>query len=48
MLLLFALILIMCIVITKDNVIDSVVYYQITDSKLYIYRVENPLLRLKI
>ena len=33
-------------VITKDNVtmqIDSVVYYQITDPKLYTYGVENPL-----
>lgn len=33
-------------VITKDNVtmqIDTVVYYQITDSKLYTYGVENPL-----
>lgn len=32
-------------VITKDNVtmqIDTVVYYQITDSKLYTYGVENP------
>ncbi|HQC30669.1 MAG TPA: SPFH domain-containing protein [Acholeplasmataceae bacterium] len=32
-------------VITKDNVtmqIDSVVYYQITDAKLYAYGVENP------
>ena len=32
-------------VITKDNVtmqIDTVVYLQITDSKLYTYRVENP------
>lgn len=33
-------------VITKDNVtmqIDSVVYFQITDPKLYTYGVENPL-----
>lgn len=33
-------------VITKDNVtmmIDTVVYYQITDPKLYTYGVENPL-----
>lgn len=33
-------------VITKDNVtmqIDTVVYFQITDPKLYIYGVENPL-----
>ncbi len=33
-------------VITKDNVtmqIDSVVYYQITDAKLYSYGVENPI-----
>lgn len=33
-------------VITKDNVtmqIDSVIYYQITDPKLYTYGVENPL-----
>ena len=32
-------------VITKDNVtmqIDTVVYFQITDSKLYTYGVENP------
>ena len=32
-------------VITKDNVtmhIDTVVYYQITDGKLYTYGVENP------
>ena len=32
-------------VITKDNVtmqIDTVVYYQITDPKLYTYGVENP------
>ncbi len=33
-------------VITKDNVtmqIDTVVYYQVTDPKLYTYGVENPL-----
>ena len=33
-------------VITKDNVtmqIDTVVYFQITDSKLYSYGVENPI-----
>ncbi len=33
-------------VITKDNVtmmIDTVVYYQVTDPKLYCYGVENPL-----
>lgn len=33
-------------VITKDNVtmqIDTVVYFQITDSKLYTYGVENPI-----
>lgn len=33
-------------VITKDNVtmqIDTVVYFQITDPKLYIYGVENPI-----
>lgn len=33
-------------VITKDNVtmqIDTVVYYQITDSKLFTYGVENPM-----
>jgi regulator of protease activity HflC (stomatin/prohibitin superfamily) len=33
-------------VITKDNVtmqIDTVVYYQITDSKLYAYGVDNPM-----
>ena len=33
-------------VITKDNVtmqIDTVVYFQITDSKLYIYGVESPM-----
>ena len=33
-------------VITKDNVtmeIDTVVYYQITEPKLYVYGVENPM-----
>ncbi len=33
-------------VITKDNVtmqIDTVIYFQITDSKLYTYGVENPM-----
>ena len=33
-------------VITKDNVtmqIDTVVYFQITDAKLYTYGVENPI-----
>src|SRR5574344_82002 len=33
-------------VITKDNVtmqIDTIVYYQITDPKLYTYGVESPL-----
>lgn len=33
-------------VITKDNVtmqIDTVVYFQITDSKLYTYGIENPI-----
>ena len=33
-------------VITKDNVtmqIDTVVYYQITDPKLYTYGVDNPI-----
>lgn len=33
-------------VITKDNVtmhIDTVIYYQVTDPKLYAYGVENPL-----
>ena len=33
-------------VITKDNVtmqIDTVVYYQITDPKLYTYGIENPI-----
>ncbi|OHW63217.1 modulator of FtsH protease HflK [Andreesenia angusta] len=33
-------------VITKDNVtmkIDTVIYYQVTDPKFYVYGVENPL-----
>ena len=37
-------------VITKDNVtmqIDTVVYYQITDVKLYTYGIENPALAIK-
>ena len=37
-------------VITKDNVtmrIDTVVYYQITDSKLFAYGVVNPLLAIE-
>ncbi len=37
-------------VITKDNVrmqIDTVVFYQITDCKLYTYGVENPLLAIE-
>lgn len=37
-------------VITKDNVIiqiDSVVYYQITDPKLYTYGAENPLIAIE-
>jgi len=37
-------------VITKDNVtmqIDTVVYYQITDPKLYTYGVENPLVAIE-
>ncbi len=36
-------------VITKDNVtmqIDTVVFYQVTDSKLYTYGVENPVYAL--
>lgn len=36
-------------VITKDNVtmqIDTVVYYQITDPKLYTYGVENPMMAI--
>ena len=37
-------------VITKDNVtmqIDTVVYYQITDPKLYAYGVENPIMAIE-
>lgn len=37
-------------VITKDNVtmrIDTVVFYQITDSKSYIYNVENPIMAIE-
>ena len=37
-------------VITKDNVtmqIDTVVYFQITDPKLYTYGVENPISALE-
>ena len=37
-------------VITKDNVtiqIDSVVFYQITDPKLYTYGVENPIVAIE-
>ncbi|SES02448.1 SPFH domain-containing protein [Lachnobacterium bovis] len=37
-------------VITKDNVtmqIDTVVFYQITDPKLYAYGVDNPLLAIE-
>lgn len=37
-------------VITKDNVtmkIDTVVFYQITDPKLYTYGVENPLIAIE-
>lgn len=37
-------------VITKDNVtmhIDTVVYYQITDSKLYTYGVERPMMAIE-
>ncbi len=37
-------------VITKDNVtmqIDTVVYFQITDPKLYAYGVENPLMAIE-
>lgn len=36
-------------VITKDNVtvqVDAVVFYQITDPKLYVYGVENPILAI--
>lgn len=37
-------------VITKDNVtmrIDTVVFYQITDPKLFTYGVENPMMALE-
>ncbi|MBR4795125.1 MAG: paraslipin, partial [Lachnospiraceae bacterium] len=37
-------------VITKDNVtmrIDTVVFYQITDPKLYCYGVENPIMAIE-
>ncbi len=37
-------------VITKDNVtmqIDTVVYFQITDAKLYAYGVENPIMAIE-
>ena len=37
-------------VITKDNVtmrIDTVVYYQITDPKLFAYGVENPMMAIE-
>ena len=37
-------------VITKDNVtmqIDTIVYYQITDPKLYVYGVENPIMAIE-
>ena len=37
-------------VITKDNVtiqIDTVVFYQITDPKLYTYGVENPIVAIE-
>ena len=37
-------------VITKDNVsmqIDTVVYYQVTDPKLYTYGIENPLVAIE-
>ena len=36
-------------VITKDNVtmrIDTVVFYQITDPKLFAYGVENPIMAI--
>ena len=38
------------VVITKDNVtmrIDTVVYYQITDPKLYAYGVDNPIMAIE-
>ena len=37
-------------VITKDNVtmqIDTVIYFQITDPKLYSYGVENPIMAIE-
>ena len=37
-------------VITKDNVtmqIDTVVYYQITDPKLFAYGVERPMMAME-
>ena len=37
-------------VITKDNVtmqIDTVVYFQITDPKLYTYGIENPMVAIE-
>lgn len=37
-------------VITKDNVtmrIDTVIFYQITDPKLYAYGVENPIMAIE-
>lgn len=37
-------------VITKDNVtmqIDTVIYFQITDAKLYAYGVENPIMAIE-
>ena len=37
-------------VITKDNVtmqIDTVVYFHVTDSKLYIYGVESPIMAME-
>src|SRR5690554_1959553 len=37
-------------VITKDNVtmqIDTIVFYQVTDPKLYAYGVENPILAIE-
>lgn len=37
-------------VITKDNVtmqIDTVIYFQITDAKLYTYGVENPIMAIE-
>lgn len=37
-------------VITKDNVtmkIDTVIFYQITDPKLYVYGVERPILAIE-